>query len=213
MFGFLFAFLMTAFSVDVDAQYRRKKKKKKKKPTTERNSEYFDESGGDIKDKLWYGADVTIEFGSAIGVSEFTYGLSPMVGYKFTEDFSAGPRISFANSIQKFGQQNGADVTLNAIDLGGGVWSRHKVFANYFVHGEIEFISEEIPDGSGITIDDNNRVITTRQANTRYYLGAGYGGGAGGGFDFTGYLLWDFSQEFSSSNIPLVYRIGVTYNF
>ena len=113
--GFLFAFLMTAFSVNLDAQYSPKRKKKKKKPTTEKNSEYFDESGQAITDRLWYGADATINFFGGQGRSDFFWGISPMVGYKFTDNFSAGPRISFLNEITKL-DAGGRDITLNTIN-------------------------------------------------------------------------------------------------
>lgn len=217
IFGFLLTFLMTAFTVDVDAQYRRKKKKKKKKkPTTERNSEYFDESGGDITDRLWYGADVTLNFGSFNGTSGFVWGLSPMVGYKITDDFSAGPKISFLNNIQKSNNGGGQDLTLNTINYGGGIWTRHKIFQNYFVHGEFEFINEEfglVSGGRFLTDPQTNKVQTIRETNAHYYLGGGYGGSGGQGFGFTATILWDFSQEFTSQSIPIVYRLGITYNF
>jgi len=217
MFSFLIAFLMTAFSIDVDAQRRgKKRKKKKKKPTTERNSEYFDESGGQLTDRLWYGADFILNFGSFNGSSGFTYGLSPMVGYKITDDFSAGPKLSFQNSIQKFGQQNAPDVTLNTIDIGGGIWTRHKVFSEYFIHAEYEIINEENPTvtNGGVTYDPiTNMVNTIRETNAHYYLGAGYGGAGGAGFGFAVTILWDFSENFSSNYIPIVYRVGLTYDF
>lgn len=216
IFSFLVMFLMTAFSVDVDAQYRRKKKKKKKKkPTTERSSEYFDESGGDILTKLWFGADVNFNFGAFNGGSQFTYGLSPMTGYKITDDFSAGPKISFLNTIQKFSSSGSQEATLNAINLGGGIFARHKILTNYFVHAEYEVISEERPitDGVFVTLDPENKIITERNVASHYYLGVGYGGNSGSGLGFTSYALWDFSQEFSSTNIPLVVRFGITYKF
>jgi len=56
IFSFLVLFFMSAFSVDMSAQ--RRSKKKKKKTTTNRKSDYFDERGGSITDRLWYGADV-----------------------------------------------------------------------------------------------------------------------------------------------------------
>jgi len=214
IFSFLVLFFMSAFSVDMSAQYR-SKKSKKKKTTTNRKSDYFDERGGDIKDRLWYGADATIQFGAINGRSTFTYGLGPMVGYKITDDFSIGPRISFENQISKF-STDGIERTFNAVNLGGGVFARHKFLQNYFVHAEYQILSETfgVFDNSinDFVYDANNKVVTVKEAASHYYLGLGYGGNAGG-IGFTTYALWDFSEDFNSQNIPLVIRFGLTYNF
>ena len=208
IFSFLVLFFMSAFSVDMSAQSR-SKKKKKKKTTTNRKSDYFDERGGDIKDRLWYGADVVLGFGSFNGQSTFTIGASPMVGYNITDGFSVGPKISLLYTTQKVAISANTDVTFNAFDVGGGIFARHKFLQNYFVHAEYEIISQTIPLGIDGT---TNKVISNREAIDHYYLGLGYGGNAGG-FGFTTYALWDFSQEFTSQNIPLVVRFGFTYNF
>ena len=211
IFSFLVLFFMSAFSVDMSAQ--RRSKKKKKKTTTNRKSDYFDERGGSITDRLWYGADVNLNFGSFNGQSTFTIGLSPMVGYEITDNFSVGPRFSFLNTTQKV--QNGLDdLTFNAFDIGGGIFARHKFLQQYFIHAEYSVISEEFPSLTNgfITVDSNNKIETERQQNAHYYLGLGYGGSAAG-FGFTTYALWDFSQSFTSQNIPIEVRFGLTYNF
>ncbi len=209
IFGFLFAFLMTAFSVDLDAQYSPKRKKKKKKTTTERNNDYFDESGRAFTDRLWYGADVTIDFFGGQGQSDFIWGISPMVGYKFTDNFSAGPRLSFLNRITKIDVGLGSDLTLNTIDWGGALFTRHKILGTYFIHAEVELLSEEIPDN---TFNSNGEVGTFREAGAHYYLGGGYSAD-NGALGFSATVLWDFAEEFDSSNIPIVARFGITYKF
>lgn len=207
---------MTAFSVDLDAQYTRKRKKKKKKTTTEKNSEYFDESGGKLTDRLWYGADATINFFGAGGQSDFFWGISPMVGYKFTDNFSAGPRLSFLNVISKVNSGTSiGDLTANRLNYGGGIWTRHKILGTYFVHAEFELANEEfvfLNPGGTINVNTTGEIETFRETNAHYYLGGGYGA-ANGALGFSAYVLWDFSQEFSSSNIPIVTRFGVTYKF
>jgi len=208
---------MTAFTVDLDAQYSRKRKKKKKKTTTEKNSAYFDESGKKLIDRLWFGVDGIIRFASIQNQSELTWGLSPMVGYKFTDNFSAGPRISFQNGVAKFSDGFGGDVSLNTVDYGAGIWTRHKILGQYFIHAEAEFLSEEFGVSSGgflaLDPDDSSRILTEREGNARYYLGAGYSSSFGSQLGFSAYALWDFSQEFTSNNIPIVTRFGLTYNF
>jgi len=167
IFSFLVVFFMSAFSVDMSAQ-RRSKKKKKKKTTTNRKSEYFDERGGDIKDRLWYGADVNLNFAANNQTSGFLIGISPMVGYEITENFSVGPRLSIANGIfkQSFGAQ---DITLNQLNFGGGIFARHKFLQQYFVHAEYSLLSEEFD--TGFIDPTTNKVLTERATNDHYYLG------------------------------------------
>lgn len=213
VFGFLFTFLMTAFTVDLDAQYTRKRKKKKKKTTTEKNSEYFDESGQAIGDRLWYGADALINFGSFFGQSDFIWGIGPMVGYKFTDNLSVGPRLSVLNTISKR-NISGIERSINLLDFGGGIFARHKILGTYFLHAEFELLDEEflLGDAGGNILVIDNEVQTIRETNPHYYFGGGYGAG-NGTLGFSAYILWDFAQEFSSSNIPIVTRFGVTYKF
>jgi len=197
---------MTAFTVDVSAQYRGKKKKKKK-TTSDRKSDYFDERGGDIKNLLWYGADVTLGFNAFNGESLFAIGISPMVGYKVTDNFSLGPRISLANTTSKIAVTNSTDASLNEFDFGAGIFARHKFLNNYFIHGEYQALNNEIP-----TFISGNEVLTERDWENHYFLGLGYGG-SNGSIGFSTYALWDFSQEFTSQNIPIDVRFGITYNF
>ena len=205
VFGFLFAFLMTAFTVDLDAQYTRKRKKKKK-TTTQKNSEYFDESGQAIGDRLWYGADALINFGSFFGQSDFVWGIGPMVGYKITDNFSVGPRLSVLNTISKR-NIGGIEQSINLLDFGGGIFARHKILGTYFIHAEFETLSEEFA-----AFDALGEIVTFREANPHYYLGGGYGAG-NGTLGFSAYILWDFAEEFDSNNIPIVTRFGITYKF
>ena len=170
-------------------------------------------------DKLWFGVDGIVRFGAGQGTSQFLWGLSPMVGYKFTDNFSAGPRISFQNGITNFGDVGivgAGDVTLNTIDIGGGLWTRHKILGQYFIHAEVEVLSEEFAtqDGFGnVSLDASNNIVTERDSNVRYYLGGGYTSQFSDAFGFTAYVLWDFSEDFGGGNIPIVTRFGLTYNF
>lgn len=202
--------MMTAFSFDAEAQ-RRRKKKKKKKTSTEKKSDYFDDSG--FVHKLWYGADVVIGFGGSNQATQISAGISPMVGYKFTDNFSVGPKISLNNYHVKFANGAQDDIKLNNLNYGAGIFTRYKILGNYFIHAELEGINEEIvEDFDRIQIDPaTNKIITVRDWNTHYYLGAGYT--SGGNLAFNAYILWDFSEQLTSSNIPIDSRIGITYKF
>ena len=47
-----------------------------------------------FQENLWYGLGVGLGFSSFNGSSQFGFGLSPMVGYKFLGPLSIGPRAS-----------------------------------------------------------------------------------------------------------------------
>jgi len=213
LFSLLTVFMMTAFSFDADAQRRRKKrKKKKKKPKTEQKSDYFDDSG--FVHNLWYGADFEVpRFIGGQGQTIITLGLSPMVGYKFTDNFSLGPKLYLNNYHVKYANGAQDDIKFNSFNYGAGIFARYKILDSYFIHAEFEGISEEIvEDVNRIEIDPaTNKILTVRSQSTHYYLGAGYT--SGGNLAFNAYVLWDFSQQLTSTSIPIRGRVGVTYKF
>jgi len=208
----LVAVLMTAFTFSADAQYKRKKKKKKKKKTS-KTDDYFDDVGT-FKDRLWYGADVSLGFSGLNGGNAFTAGIAPMVGYKITENFSAGPRLDLLYSSYRFASGGqGADFKLNTTNVGVGAFTRLKILQLYFLQFEYQWLNNEIPLVINNQVQiDGNKILSEREGESHYYIGGGYSSSMGlVGFQVT--ALWDLSQEFSSNNIPIVTRIGLNYKF
>lgn len=160
------------------------------------------ETGSDFKDKLWYGGNFTLFFGSNGQVSSFALGLAPMVGYKITPDFSIGPRVEGVynyfkvqgfNSVEKF----------NLFSFGFGPFVRHKFFNVIFAHAEyqLEFLQEVI----GV----NGNPIKVNGTNSNFFVGLGYN--AGGGEILVLYNL--LAQTQNTLNIPISFRFGFTYKF
>ena len=58
----------------------------------------------------------------------------------------------------------------------------------------------------------NNKVLTLRSWDDHFFIGGGYGA-SGGGIGFQISILWDVLQEFSSTNLPIQYRMGINYKF
>ena len=203
----LVAVLMTAFTTSADAQ--RKKKKKKKSSKTD---DYFDDQGT-FKDRLWYGADVSLGFSGLNGGNAFTAGIAPMVGYKITENFSAGPRVDLLYSSYRFGSNGGPDFKLNTTNVGVGAFTRLKILQLYFLQFEYQWLNNEIPLVINNQVQiDGTKILSERVGDSHYYIGGGYTSSMGLiGFQIT--ALWDLSQEFSSQNIPIVTRIGLNYKF
>ena len=79
--------------------------------------EYFDDRGS-FKDRLWYGADVTLNFFSVPGGNAFNAGIAPMVGYKITDAFSVGPRIEILYRGERYDINTGTDLKFNSTNYG-----------------------------------------------------------------------------------------------
>jgi len=198
-------FVLAIGIMDAEAQSRRKKKKKR-----DSNSEYFDDSGN-FASRLWYGGNLNLGFSNNFA----NIGISPMIGYKFIDEVSFGPRFTINYTTQKLFAGN-QSFNLNSTDFGAGAFGRGKIFNGIFAHVEFEYISEEIPAGGVIQIDpDNpNRILTERAARENFYIGGGYNSsGQGSLFGFEIMILFNTLEPSDSDRVPLVYRFGFTYNF
>ncbi len=195
----LVAVLMISFTHDAEAQKRKR---------SGGVDEYFDDRGS-FEDRLWYGADITLNFFSVPGGNAFNAGIAPMVGYKITDAFSVGPRIEILYRGERYDIGGGQDLKFNSTNYGLGLFSRLKVFNQYFIHAEYQSLNNEI----GTSVDFNtNTILTARTWDDHFYIGAGYGA-SGGGVGFQVSILWDVLQEFTSRNLPIQYRMGINYKF
>lgn len=194
-----------------DAQYGKKKKKKKKSD----DQEYFDESGG-FKHKLWYGGGFNLGFSGGNTQSVFNFGISPMVGYKITEQLSIGPRAVLDYSTYKI-SQFGEVFRANTLSYGGGVFARGKIFQSLFLHTEFELLNEPFfvgdPNGNFFLVDNDNKLITVRETSNNFYIGGGYYSGGGGGLGYEIVLLYNLLEPEDSLNLPIALRFGFTWNF
>ena len=209
---------------DADAQRRRKKKKKKKKKAkTEQKATI------PFKDRLWYGAGGTLNFGSSQDISSFTIGLFPMVGYKFNNWFSVGPRIEAAATLNRYDLRNILPVDeitqSNTFDYGAGIFARTKspfgIYGHfeYFVRNdqfEINTNSQRLRlDGTDfpqVNLDDNS-VAKIREVGSSFLIGAGYNSSGFSKFGYEIQLNYDLLAPEDTVNIPINIRFGLTYNF
>ncbi len=150
-----------------DAVAQRSGKKKKKKDTTD---EYFDDKGS-FASRLWYGGGVNLGLSNGY----FEFGLTPMVGYKFTDALSIGPRgrMLFQHYKLSDGQTN---YNLRTFSYGMGIFGRAKVFNNFFAHVEYEHEREGQPlyDDFGnfvINPDKPNSLRSTTVPHIQYWSG------------------------------------------
>jgi len=163
-------------------------------------------------DRLWYGGGFSLSFSSGFaGLSgnTFNIGVSPMVAYKLNDIFSIGPRVEITYTSGRFRQSFGLPVAkYNGVDYGAGIFGRAKLFQWLFAHTELSYINQVFPIGFAA----NNKILTERQGNNQLLAGLGYS--SGGLFRSEVYLLYDFfNNNLQSTQLPIVYRFGFTYNF
>jgi len=146
-------------------------------------------------------------FGGYLGISygEFSYlEISPLVGYRFSENFGAGIGLFYRYSKDSL---PGND--RSATDYGGNLFARYYVFSGVFTQAEYDYTSYEAVHTSA---DEGDR-----SSYESFLLGVGYNTAIGRGAGFYVLALYDFN--YSDSNLyrvndsPLQFRIGVSVGF
>ena len=201
-----FSLLLCLFSLFVSIPSYAQKKKRKKA-----NEEYFDESGG-FKHRLWYGGSLGLNFTN----SYFNVGISPMVGYKVNNWFSAGPRFKIDYTSRKLFNRAGQAFNLRTTSWGVGVFTRAKVITNAFAHIEFEYENRNLADldaNGFVKLESPNskNVKTVREQRSNFYLGAGYSSGEVLSYEIL--LLYNVLEKNDSAQLPWDLRFGFTYNF
>ena len=165
------------------------------------------ESSSDFKSRLWYGGGLALGFNGYNGGNVFSFGLSPMVGYKITPALSVGPRVSFLfTSVKVPGYK-----AVGLFDVDAGVFARVRVFRGLFIQGEAtnEWYQEPIFYTDFTTEKDPRNRLNTR-------LGAGWNfseGRGGGGSEIGIFYNFTVANDLETYQNPLEYRFGFTWNF
>lgn len=157
-----------------------------------------------LKSKLWYGGGVQLGFNSYFGSNVFSFGLSPMVGYKIIEQISVGPRVEMSYASVK---QSGFKA-VSLFDVDAGVFVRARVFRGLFFQGELsnEWYQE--------AITGTEDKFKNQRFNQRLGAGWNFGNGQGGGASEIG-VFYNFAlaNDVDSYENPLGYRFAFTWNF
>ncbi|MEN0005322.1 MAG: hypothetical protein AAF798_14310 [Bacteroidota bacterium] len=198
----LVAFLSIAFVPQLDAQVRENRRTQQ----DEDIDDLFDESKG-FKHRLWYGGGFSLGFTGNSLESFFQFGITPMVGYKITENFSIGPRATLLYIYYGFDFGNRVDRN-HEIEWGIGAFARYKVFRNFFAHAEYELYSDVrfLIDGSG-----QGDIIPARVERGNSFIGAGYNSGGRIGYEIM--LLYNLTLAENDPSSPILFRGGFTYKF
>ena len=144
-------------------------------------------------DRLFAGGDVGLTFGTVTFIN-----VSPLLGYRITDDFSAGVGGTYQYFKQSF---DGAEFQTSI--YGGRVFARHAILEDFFVHSEYEILNLEVADAFGFA--------TGRQNIPFLYVGGGVRQSIGGSSYFVGMVLYDVIQNRLSPYNPLQIRGGFIF--
>lgn len=151
-----------------------------------------EENKGFSWDKVFVGGNFWMQFGNYTFID-----ISPMVGYRFTEKFSAGLGPSYQYlSIKDLGYS----FSTNA--YGGRVFGRYFIWQNLFTHSELELINLEAFD------------IQRRRVNvTNLYVGGGYRQMLGERAYADIVVLWNLNESVYSPYRNPIIRAGFNIGF
>lgn len=109
-------------------------------------------------EKVYVGGSFWMRFGTITFID-----VSPLVGYRFTDKFSAGPGIVYQYYKDK---RYNPDYETNT--YGGRLFARHTIFQQFFAQAQYENISTEV-----IYFDRNGEWYETREWVPGAFLGGG----------------------------------------
>lgn len=183
----------------------------KKKKSDKDNAEYFDESGN-FMSRVWFGGGMVFPtFASRDYESFFQIGVSPMAGYKITNNFSIGPRISLQYESYRAETISSGIFKFNPLTFSGGVFARYRIIPALFVHVEYE-IAEEVAYFYDAPPPFSTDIFMVRQQQNNAYVGLGYTSSG----DLLGYeisLLYNVNAPENTLQQPFDIRFGLNYNF
>lgn len=165
-----------------------------------------DEEVSTILQKVWYGGNVSLGLTGSGNYTHFFIGISPMVGYKFTDWLSVGPRLSLEFNHFKFAYSNNTVEKFGIFTDTYAGFARAKIFRGVF--GHLEYGITSIP------VDDYSQ--GRRRILKEYYEQAQVGIGYNAGYEkFSSeiMLLYNLSNNKLSYYDPFEIRFGITYNY
>ncbi|MEP7195461.1 MAG: hypothetical protein ABI851_03015 [Saprospiraceae bacterium] len=163
------------------------------------------------KDKMWYGGGINLQlYQAALSTNVvgniFEFGVSPIAGYKVKNWWSVGPRIEISYVGGRFSNSPNV-LKLNGFNYGFGAFTRLKFLKVIFAHIEYSTISTIYITGNVV----NNRIETKREFKPHFLTGLGYNPTGLWSYEF--YIMYDFLSDPNSTQLPIQYRAGITYNF
>lgn len=147
-------------------------------------------------DRFFTGGDLGVQFGTQTYIL-----IAPLLGYRITDDFSAGlaGKYIYYNTGDRY-----SNYSYKTNIYGGGFFLRYNIFDDFFLHGEFESLSMEVP---------YTPYQTRRRLVSGLFLGGGYRQWLGNYSSLNLMLLYNVAEEkYSPYQNPII-RIGFDIGF
>ncbi|WP_276133327.1 hypothetical protein [Polluticoccus soli] len=173
-----------------------------------------EQARGFDKNKLIFGGGFT--FGASGGL--LVAGLSPVVGYRITDNFSAGIGLSYTYYQQKLAYSNRSGGTsiykFKTSFYTGSLWARYLIWQNVFVHAEPQISSWQRVTRDPY-LDPNGQVQVEREQvlGPALYLGGGIRQPLSERMSFVGMALYDVLGNKNNPYNRFDIRFGVNVGF
>ena len=218
-----FIILLSIFALSICSTSMYAQRGKSKKKSRSSVDKAFDKDGSLI-DKLWFGGMVSPGYSGNNTLNQFTFGISPMVGYKITDKLSVGPRLAVTyRHLRGFGFDGFSfteDVRRgNTTSISYALFGRYKILPAIFAHVEYETaianynpLYQFTPSLYLAVNPVTNEVIVERETRNNAYLGLGYTS-VGGNINTEFSVLYNVLDDNQSLRFPIIFRFGLNYNF
>jgi len=143
-------------------------------------------------DRVYVGGNFSLQFGNITAID-----ISPLAGYMFDQNWSAGLGISY-----QYLRYNDFDVSTNL--YGGRAFVRRNLFDNIFAYAEYENLNFELFNPFDASL--------SREWVAGFFVGGGifYPIGPRSGFNFTVLYNLKYDDLRSPYTSPIVVRAGIT---
>lgn len=167
-------------------------------------------NSGGLSDKIFYGGNLILNFGSSNTYQEFNIGVSPLIGFKVFPGFSVGPKGTIIYSNIRLRNQGAGlpDAQESNVTWAVGAFARYRFIPQLFAH--IEYELEEVPF---LFYDGNGDLSTQRVRRDNFFIGGGfYSGGRVGVEILALYNVINTTNDFYNRS-PFVIRFGIVAGF
>ncbi len=150
-----------------------------------------------FRDRLFTGGGLGFQFGTVTMID-----VSPLVGYRITENFSTG--VGFKYQYYRYKDRFGE---FSTSIFGGSIFCRYIIYNDLFAHAEFELLNYDAE-----LLGSYNVITTSERITTESYLiGAGYRQQIGRNSFVNFLLLWNLNENVYSLYENPIIRIGVEF--
>lgn len=148
-------------------------------------------------------------YSSYYGVSQFSFSMSPAIGYRVNDKFSIGPGISYAYNNYGFPTSVNTTQHISTSNFGIKLFAQYMVYRQFFLHAEYETTRAEL-----LAVDNNGNLTggtIARQVQTPL-LGVGYRSQISNRAAADIVVLYNFQDDYNSIYPNPVIRFNFLFN-